>query len=105
MPIAAATVISTGQSSLIILILCCTNKPEDPNPKRATDTATNAKWYQIAAENIRVIAISMTRPESEVRNIPANSSLRLDKVGKSPGVSIFIFDKPSKNKNLHQFLL
>jgi hypothetical protein len=60
---------------------CCTTRPEAPRPTRATDTATNAKWYQIAAENILVIAISSTRPDKAVRNIPANTNLRLTKIG------------------------
>jgi hypothetical protein len=60
---------------------CCTTRPEAPRPTRATDTATNAKWYQMAAENILVIETSSTRPDSAIRNIPANNSLRFTRTG------------------------
>ena len=39
------------------------HKPARPHPSNATDTATNAKWHQMVAEQMRVSAISKMRPE------------------------------------------
>jgi hypothetical protein len=60
---------------------CCTTRPEAPRPTRATDTATKAKWYHMAAENILVIDTSSTSPDRAIRNIPANKSLRFTRTG------------------------
>ena len=45
----------------------CSPNPPSPQPSRATEMATNAKWYQMVAEKIRVSPISNMRPESVMR--------------------------------------
>ena len=49
----------------------CSANPPSPQPSRATEMATNAKWYQMVAEKIRVSPISNMRPESVMRKTAA----------------------------------
>jgi hypothetical protein len=81
MPHAEYIVRFSAHLPLSLFTRCCTTRPEAPRPTSATDTATKAKWYHIAAENILVIDTSSTRPDRAIRNIPANSSLRSTRMG------------------------
>ncbi len=47
-----------------------TANPPRPQPRRATEMATNVKWYQMVAEKMRVRPISNMRPERLIRNMP-----------------------------------
>ena len=49
----------------------CSANPPRPQPSSATEMATNAKWYQMVAEKIRVSPISNMRPESVMRKTAA----------------------------------
>jgi hypothetical protein len=44
--------------------------PPSPQPRRATEIATKAKWYQIVAEKMRVSPISNMRPDRVRRKTP-----------------------------------
>jgi hypothetical protein len=44
--------------------------PPSPQPRRATEIATNAKWYQMVAEKMRVSPISNMSPDKVTRKSP-----------------------------------